>query len=292
HPSPSNPPLDQSCISQQNFGAYREPDQRVTTSSNAFLPRASLIIGPFAGVGASLSAGSGVRSIDPSYVTQDAKTPFASIQAFEAGLSYERRLGPQTELAVRSTGFETRVDRDLIFSQTAGRNQLAGATTRIGVANSARLTGPAYDVAANLTYVKASFDDTHLLIPYVPDLVLRGDAAAFGDLPWSWLEPLGSPVRATLAAGVTYVGPRPLPYGSRSDTIFTIDGNLTLGWRPWTLGLSVQNLLDTRYRLGEFNYASDFHSEPFPTLVPVRHFSAGAPRTFLFSLAFNFGGGK
>ena len=32
--------------------------------------------------------------------------------------------------------------------------------------------------------------------------------------------------------------------------------------------------LDTQYRLGEYNYASDFGSQPFPTLVPMRHFSA------------------
>jgi hypothetical protein len=52
----------------------------------------------------------------------------------------------------------------------------------------------------------------------------------------------------------------------------------------------VTNLLDRQYRLGEYNYASDFHSQPEPTLVPVRHFSAGAPREFLFTLTFNVGG--
>lgn len=292
HPSPSNPPLDQSCLSQQNFGAYREPNQRVTTASTAYLPRGSLIAGPFFGLSASLSAGKGVRSIDPSYVSQDTQTPFASIQALEAGLSYQQRLTGHTELGMRSALFQTSVDRDLIFSQTAGRNVLAGATTRIGSANSVRVTGPFYDLAANLTYVKATFDDTHLLIPYVPDLVVRSDVALYGDLPW-WRDALGgSPLRASFATGVTYVGPRPLPYGSRSDTIFTVDTNVTLGWSAWELSLSAQNLLDTRYRLGEFNYASDFHSQAFPTLVPVRHFSAGAPRVLQLSIALRIGGGQ
>jgi hypothetical protein len=50
--------------------------------------------------------------------------------------------------------------------------------------------------------------------------------------------------------------------------------------------------LDTQYRLGEYNYASDFQSEPFPTLVPVRHFSAGTPRTVLVSIALNYGDGR
>jgi iron complex outermembrane recepter protein len=292
HPSPSNPPGDQSCLSQQNFGAYRDPNQRVTTSGAAFLPRGSLLVGPFWGLSASVSVGRGVRSIDPTYVIQDAGTPFAGVTSYEGGLSFQRRLGRSMDLGVRSVIFDTAVDRDLIFSQTAGRNVLAGSTTRLGSASSARLSGPFYDVAANLTYVRATFDDTGFLVPYVPDLVFRADAAVFGDLPW-WRKKLrGHPLRASLATGITAVGPRPLPYGTRSDTIFTIDGNLGVGWRFVDLNLSIQNLLDTRYRLGEYNYASDFHSQSFPTLVPVRHFSAGAPRTILFSIALSYGGGR
>jgi hypothetical protein len=50
------------------------------------------------------------------------------------------------------------------------------------------------------------------------------------------------------------------------------------------------NLLDTKYRLGEFNFASDFHSQPQPTLVPQRLFSAGAPRGVFATFAVHFGG--
>ncbi|HVW27855.1 MAG TPA: TonB family protein [Polyangiaceae bacterium] len=290
HPSMTNPPDDQSCLSQQNFGAYRDPNQRVSTASTAYMPRGSLIVGPFYGVSASASIGKGVRSIDPIYVAQDVNTPFASVVAYEGGLSYEHRFASGIDVGARSVVFDTHVDHDLIFSQTAGRNTLAGPTTRLGSASSARLTGGFYDVAANLTYVHATFDDTHLLIPYVPDLVLRVDNAFFGDLPWWTLA--GHALRASFATGVTYVGPRPLPYDTRSDTIFTIDNNLTVGWSFVDLSLSIQNLLDSRYRLGEYNYASDFHSQAFPTLVPVRHFSAGAPRIILFSIALNYGGGR
>ena len=289
HPSQSNPPGDQSCLSQQNFGAYRDPNQHVTTVGSAFMPRASLIVGPFFGVSASVSAGKGVRSIDPSYVTQDAKTPFASIKAYEGGLTYEHALASGIELGARSSLFETTVDRDLIFSQTVGRNVLGGSTTRLGSANSLRVTGAFYDVSSNFTYVKATFDDTHLLIPYVPDLVVRGDGALFGNLPWFAARLGGKPLRAALGTGVTYVGPRPLPYGDRSDRIFTLDGNLSVGWSFLDVALAAQNLLDARYRLGEYNYASDFHSQSFPTLVPVRHFSAGPPRTVMLSVTLNYG---
>jgi hypothetical protein len=253
------------------------------------MPRGSLLLGPFWGIGATASAGLGVRSIDPIYITQDAKTPFASVAAYEGGLTFQRRIGDVFDLAARSVFFATKVDRDLIFSQTAGRNTLAGPTTRLGSASSLRLTGAFFDLAANLTWVRATFDDTGLLVPYVPDLVFRADGALFSTLPWRWTRWWGKPVRATLAAGLSYVGPRPLPYGTRSDTIFTVDANATLAWWLFEVGVSASNLLDARYRLGEYNYASDFHSQTFPTLVPVRHFSAGAPREVMFSFAIHYG---
>ncbi|MCU1277945.1 MAG: TonB family protein / TonB-dependent receptor [bacterium] len=289
HPDPTRPLDGQSCLDEQNFGAHREPDQRASTQSAAYMPRGSVLIGPFWGLGATASVGQGVRSIDPIYITQDAKTPFASTTAYEAGLTFSRRFAETIDLSASSVFFDTKVDHDLIFSQTVGRNTLAGATTRLGSASTLRLTGPFYDLGANLTYVRATFDDTKLLVPYVPDLVLRVDTALFATLPWRWARWREKPLFASLALGVTYVGPRPLPYGVRSDTIATVDASATLRWWLFEVDASVQNLFDTKYRLGEYNYASDFHSQPFPTLVPVRHFTAGAPLTFLVSFAIHYG---
>jgi hypothetical protein len=254
------------------------------------MPRGSLILGPWSGVSLSLSGGRGIRSIDPVFITPDRATPFASATSYEAGVTVEHELLPEVRLIFASTVFQTHVDQDLIFSQTAGRNTLAGATTRRGSANALRVSAPFFDVSVNGTYVRATFDDNHLLIPYVPDLVLRGDGALFRELPWDFLRVGGQFPRLTFATGVTYVGPRPLPFDTRSDRIFTIDTNLVFGWPAVRVGLAVTNLLDKRYRLSELNYASDFHSESQATLVPVRHFSAGAPRALLFTVALNFGG--
>lgn len=291
HPSRENPPGDASCLSQQDFGKYREPTQRSTTTGSALLPRATLVLGPLWGLSAAVSYGQGVRSIDPVYITQDAKTPFASAQSVDAGLSFGRRLGP-VELSLRSAFFQTRVDRDLIFSQTAGRNLLSSGTTRLGSASAARVLGRFFDVAANLTYVRATFDDTGLLIPYVPDWVLRVDGSLFGELPFAKLRLFGKAFRGTLASGFTYVSPRPLPQGERSNPIAVFDVHASVGIWLFDLGLVATNLTAAQYRLGEYNYASDFGSQPFPTLVPMRHFSAGAPQQFLFSLSINLGGGK
>jgi TonB family protein len=286
HPSKTNPPGDASCLSQQDFGKYREPSQRASTASMAILPRASVLFGPFSGFNLSASVGRGVRSIDPSYITQDAQTPFASVVAYEGGVTYTRGFGWGV-LAARSIIFQTHVDKDLIFSETAGRNVLGGGTTRTGWVGAVRATGEHFDVNANATLVKSTFDDTGLLVPYVPDAVVRADAAVFGALPWKVRE---EAFRGSLAAGFTFIGHRPLPYGQRSDLIATLDVSATIGWSHYEFGFIGKNLAGQRYRQGEYNFASDFHTGGAPTLVPVRHFTAGEPRALFATFAVNFGG--
>jgi iron complex outermembrane recepter protein len=285
-PSPSDPPGDASCLDQQRFGVHREPSQRSSTASSKLMPRATLTLGPYQHFSYSLSYGTGVRSVDPIYVSQDIGTPFASISSADAGVAYARDLG-DVSVAARSIFFRTHVDRDLIFSETEGRSVLGGGTTRTGWNGLVRVRGSFFDQNANISLVKSRFDDTGLLVPYSPDLVVRSDSSVFGDLP---LRAFGSTVRGSLSLGAGYVGHRALPYGQRSDTILTLDSGASLALRGYELELQVTNLLDTRYRAAELNYVSDFHSQPLPTLVPARHFAAGAPRLVFLSLSVTLGG--
>jgi hypothetical protein len=288
HPSPANPQTDVSCLTQENMGQYREPVQRVTAASTAILPRATALFGPIEGFTLSLSYGQGVRSIDPIYVSQGADVPFAGIRSYEGGVGWLLAKEALT-LSARSVFFVTKVERELVFSETAGRATLGSGTTRVGWLGAVRATGDFFDESASVTLVRSQFDDTHDLVPYVPDLVVRSDTALFHELPFAIQ---GRKVRGVLGAGVSYVGNRPLPYGQRSDVIFTIDATAALAWRGFDLELAVTNLLDRRYRLGEYNYASDFRldSSSSPTLVPMRHFTAGAPRAVYLTLGGSLGG--
>jgi TonB family protein len=286
HPTPTNLPIDESCLTQQDFGRPREPDQVTSTSGVTLLPRGSLIVGPLRGLSLSLSFGKGVRSVDPSYVIANVTAPFASITAYEAGLSFTRPLRLGT-LVARTVLFQTVVDKDLIFDQTEGRNVIGVGTTRTGWLGALRFTGPFFDESANLTLVRAKYNDDGTAVPYVPSAVLRSDTALFHDLPRSIF---GRALRASLGVGVTYVGARPLPYGEVSGDIFTIDAAATLAWGPYQVRVFSTNLLDTQYRLGEYNYASDFHSQPQPTLVPDRTFTAGAPRGVFATFGVTLGG--
>jgi TonB family protein len=286
--SPSNVYLevDQPCLSELKGGVYREPIQRVTTGDGAIMPRGTLTLGPFDHFEFSLSAGTGIRSVDPSYVAQGLLTPFVNIQSEDLGVSYAGQIGA-VGLVAKSVFFQTHSGQDLLFDPSEGRSTLASGSTRDGWAGSARALGSFFDVAANATAVKATFDDTHLLVPYVPNLVLRADAALFKELPWRLR---GKPIRAELGYGVSYVGQRPLPYNEYSNVIFISDASVSLRWDIWSLRVGAQNLFDSKYRLGEYNYASDFHSQPEPTLAPERSFTAGAPRTVLLSIAATLGG--
>jgi TonB family protein len=288
-PSAVNPPGDASCLSQRDFGQYREPTERASAFGLALMPRATLLVGPFKGVTVTGSFGDGVRSIDPQFITENRETPFASIRAWEGGVVYASKFFADTlDVSARGVVFGTRVDKDLIFNEQEGRNLIGGATSRLGGLVQARARGGFFDVQGHGTFVRSQFDDTGLLVPYVPDLVLRLDGSVFRALPWALF---GAPIEARVGVGVTWVGRRALPFGQRSDVIFVTDANAEVSWRNLTVGVSAINLFDTRYRLSEFNFASDFRTTPpYPTLVPVRHFTAGAPRTVLVTVAFNFGG--
>lgn len=284
-PSRSNPPGDESCLSSQDFGDYRDPTQRVSTATTALLPRGSVIMTPALGVMMSLSYGQGVRSIDPIYISQDIKTPFARVDAYEAGIAYSRTLST-TQLVTRAAAFRTHVERDLIFNESAGRNTLANGTTRNGILAAVRWTGAFFDQSLNATLVESRFDDTGYVVPYVPNWVVRSDTALHREV----FEIAGSPINAAAGVGVTFVGRRPLPYDQLSDPVLNLDASASLEWRRFELGFEITNLLDRRYRLGEYNYTSDFHSADQPTLVPVRHFAAGPPRMLFVTLAVRFGG--
>jgi hypothetical protein len=285
HPQVSATP-DASCATQQGSGAYREPFQRTTTSSPTVMPRGTLVIGPFSGFALSISAGEGARTIDPSYVSQGNLTPFVSLTAYEAGVIYVREFDSGLRVNAKSTFFSTHVGQDLAFDPNEVTYALAGGATRTGWAGSTRLTGSFFDVAANATFVKGTYDGTGLLIPYVPNLVLRSDNAFFHELPLPKLLDRG--FRGVIGLGASYLGPRPLPYAQQSEATFLMDGSLSIGWHPLELSVVMTNITGAMYHVGDYNYASYFPhngTPAFPTLVPARAFAAGAPRQVLVSLS-------
>ena len=258
-------------------------NQRSTAALAAVLPRASLILGSFAGFRFTGSYGQGVRSLAIDEITQDTKGPLGRIDAYEAGVEYTHRVD-EGELTVRSVFHDTHVDRDVIFSELQGRDVPTGGTTRTGWIGAGRFTGKFVDASASASIVKAIVDETHQSIYYVPQILVRSDTAFFGDLPWRLAQ---KPVRASIAPGVSYVGVRALPFGQTSDPYLLLDASASLSWTKFQLSVLGTNLFDARYRLSEFTFASAFSPGLTPTVA--RHFTAGAPRGVFVSLAVTLG---
>jgi len=121
-------------------------------------------------------------------------------------------------------------------------------------------------------------------LPYVPRLLLRGDASYRGTF-----EAFDQDLGWALSLGSSYIGPKPLPLGRFSEPIFLVDAGARLSWKRLELGLELQNLFDARWREAEYNYVSNFRgAEAAPSLLATRHFSAGAPRQLRGTLTVHF----
>ena len=89
-------------------------------------------------------------------------------------------------------------------------------------------------------------------------------------------------LRAHIGAATTVIARRPLPYGELGHDALLFDARATLRLGPLETGIDVYNLLDARWYDGEFVYASAFGDAA--SLVPERHVTVGAPRSFLWTL--------
>jgi iron complex outermembrane receptor protein len=236
--------------------------------------------------------GLGARSSDAAALSDAEFAPFALVASAETGLRYLRE-GP-VRLEARGAVFATRVQRDIVFEPDEGRNVPVGASNRVGAFGFARLTfEQRLDVTASVSYTRghlppaqspwlALFDGPAL--PYVPRFLARLEAVGAHRV-----EALGQGVDLTAGLAVWAIGPRPLPFEQLSEPAVLVDASLRARWRWVSAGLIVDNVLDTRWRQAEFNYASNFVGpDAAPSRLAMRHFSAGPPRQWRLMLGLHF----
>lgn len=254
----------------------REGGQR--SSQGARLgPRVTADVAVAPGLHAIASYGQGYRSPQARSLGDGERAPFTRVWATEGGVRYRDRA-----LEVAGSAFYAQLSDDVVFLETVSRNEPVPSTERRGaVVDFVAQPTPWFTSAIGLTYTRAAFReasstyDRGALVPFVPEVVLRSDLAARPRL----VELLGRDLVGTAGFGATWVHRRPIPFGEFGDDVALLDARVTLRLHEIEVGIESFNLLDREWNDGEFVYASNFEPNAAPSLIPVRHFTAGAPRT-------------
>lgn len=218
----------------------------------------------------SLDYGEGFRTPQAFTLTDGEKAPFVKVRGGDLGLRWATR-----RAAAGASVFVSHLANDVFFDHSVGTTVYTGATLRSGLSWSAAASPlPGLHLATSGTLAHALVLKTQTLLPYFAPVVLRGDGSY--EHPFD----LGSErLVAGVGLGVTLVGPRPMRFGDFAQTYFLADSRLSLRWRVVEMRLEVKNLLDARWRDGEFDYPSHFRPGEEVSGLPRRHFTAGAPRT-------------
>jgi iron complex outermembrane receptor protein len=246
-------------------------------------PRATLDWAAFRGFHALASYGEGFRSPQARSLGNGETTPFTRVASTEVGVRY----ADAQRFAASAAFFHTRLSDDLVFDEATARNELVPSTSRTGVAAVLTARPIAWFLSStSITAARAAFTASGggyqegALVPYVPQVVARSELAFTPELG----QIAGRVVDSHFGGGLSYLGRRPLPYAEMGHDIFLVDTTASVRWGPLEAQLDVYNWLNAEYYDGEFVYASSFHGES--SLVPSRHVTVGAPRSWLFTLIF------
>ncbi len=237
--------------------------------------------------------GIGTRSSDAQALSDGEFAPFARVRALETGIvgRFLDAAAPDAwSMTTRAVAYQTRVERDLLFDENAGRNTPIGASNRFGALVAARFASAfGLDAQTSLTYAEAYLPppDASALdltagvrLPYAPRWVGRIDAALRRSVTIR-----GETVSYGVSSGMSYVAPRPLPFGELGPAYGSVDAAIRVRYRDVELGIEGTNLGDRRNKVAIYNYASNFRGpEAFPSLVSQQHFAAGPPRMVLATL--------
>lgn len=269
------------CGTTDPEGGSRLPDQRTTATALITEPKFTVSYDLPADLTVTASYGVGAKSLPQTAVLQDEQAPFSDIKAAEVGLIYHK-VTPSLQASARAIFFYTHVGQDQVFNPDLGILSLTGGTKREGFVAATRLTGRWIDESASFTYVYATFDATHTLVPYVPNIVARSDTVVFGRLPWRLAD---RSITGSVGLGLNYVGFRALPLGQSANPTFVVNASGALRWSFFRLSVNLENLLNSQYPLTEFFYASYFQHTRYPSLTANEHFTAASPFSVLFGLA-------
>lgn len=177
------------------------------------------------------------------------------------------RWQPNGLFDVGAAVFGTFIARESVFDHVSSFNIELGPTRRLGIEADVQLR-PTSWLGLGLSVVgnQARFSLTKAPVPGAPPLLVQ--------LQGTLVHPRG------WRAGLRWfaMGRRPLSYGATAGALTVLDASVGYQWRWLGLDLSVDNLLGTRWRDGEYHFASYWDPSTSPSSIPTIHFVAGPPR--------------
>lgn len=258
----------------------------------AWGPRASAEVRALPWLTFLLAYGEGYRSPQARMLEDGETAPFTKVRSADVGARFD--WGPPLRISLG--GYATHLSDDVAFEAGEGGLERIGATRRVG-AIAHLLSRPTEWLLNSLS---VTFVDATLLepppatagepdppfvegqnLPFVPPVVVRADLGMRRALTqWTGLGQL----RGRAGLGLSFLSPRPLPYGAFADPVALLDASAALDWGPFDLSFELYNLFDKDYAALEYNFPSHWDPESPRPRTPARHISAGAPRSWMFSL--------
>ena len=259
-------------------GCVDQPAGR--TAAGLVLPKANLILGPWARTELFVNYGEGYHSNDARSAVAPGSAPLARAKTYEVG-ARTKPWGPDA-LELIATLWAIDLQSELVFVGDDGTTDIRGPTRRRGVEVAARgkLIGPLY-INGSFTWAKAEFRNGDA-IPNAPEFTAYGAAI------------LRYPEGLTTQLQATYFGVRPLTedrsFKSPSWVVVDLTSRYTL---PVKLPhgrletfVFLQNLLNTNWEQATFAFQSRLRNEAAG--VTDIHFVPGNPRNVLAGIAWYF----
>jgi outer membrane receptor protein involved in Fe transport len=217
-------------------------------------------VSPLASTDVFVNFGYGFHSNDARGVvrSQDPVTPLARTMGYEVG-ARTRLLDRRLELAFALWGLD--IDSETVWVGDEGTTEASGATRRLGVEGEARAEiRPWLFADADVTVSDAKFRDNAgngRAVALAPRFTFSGGLAA--------LHPSG--LRGGLRG--LHIAERPATEDGflRAEAATLVELYAAYRWRSLELALTVENLLDRRYKAAQFATVTRLNNEA-PTSAP------------------------
>ncbi|MEZ4382799.1 MAG: TonB-dependent receptor [Nannocystaceae bacterium] len=181
----------------------------------------------------------------------------------ELGARYQsRRFTAGTAL------FGTWIAHELVYDHVTGINLDQNGTRRLGGELDLRVRPREWiELRSDLTLVHARFTESGAPVPNAPPIL------------WSMQGTLIHRSGFSGGARLWVLGPRPLPYGATASSVTLVDLSASYRISRVQIDLQIDNLLNAKWKEGEYNFASWWDRSSPRSALPTLHQLSGPPMT-------------